>query len=179
MMLTDSGVRTRAASGTVDPVRARVPDRSGYAVQSGVRIYYEVFGDGPTTIVLLPTWAIVHSRTWKMQIPYLSRHFRVVTLDSRGNGRSDRPAHMGAYSEDEIVADVVAVMDATGTKSAVCIGLSMGSGFLLRLATEYPQRVLGAVFAGSAVGIVPVDPPRPAYPFGEVLDEDDGWRKYN
>ena len=179
VVLTDSGVRARAASGTVDPVRARVPDCSGYAVRSGVRIYYEVFGDGPTTIVLLPTWAIVHSRIWKMQIPYLSRHFRVVALDSRGNGRSDRPTHKGAYSEDEIVADVVAVMDATETASAVCIGLSMGSGFLLRLATEHPERVLGAVFVGPAVGIVPVDPPRLELPFGEVFDEDEGWYKYN
>jgi pimeloyl-ACP methyl ester carboxylesterase len=178
-MLSDSGVRTRAASGTVGPVRARVPDRTGYAMQSGVRIYYEVFGDGPTTIVLLPTWAIIHSRTWKMQVPYLSRHFRVVTLDSRGNGRSDRPRHLAAYSEDEIVADIVAVMDATETKSAVCIGLSMGSGFLLRLATEHPERVLGAVFVGPAAGIVPADPSRVTYPFGEVFDEDDGWHKYN
>jgi pimeloyl-ACP methyl ester carboxylesterase/UDP:flavonoid glycosyltransferase YjiC (YdhE family) len=160
-------------------VRARVPDRTGYAVQSGVRIYYEVYGDGPTTIVLLPTWAIVHSRFWKMQIPYLARHFRVVTLDSRGNGRSDRPTHVGAYSEDEIVADVVAVLDATGTGSAVCVGLSMGAGFLLRLATDHPDRVLGAVFAGPAVGIVPPDPARKTYSFTKVFDEDEGWYKYN
>ena len=179
MNLADSGVRARAAGGTVGPVRARVPDRTGYAVQDGVRIYYEVFGDGPTTIVLLPTWAIVHSRAWKMQVPYLSRHFRVVTLDSRGNGRSDRPQHRGAYAEDEIVADIVAVMDATETTSAVCVGLSMGSGFLLRLATDHPDRVSGAVFVGPAVGIVPVDPPRPAYPFDDVFDEDEGWYKYN
>jgi pimeloyl-ACP methyl ester carboxylesterase len=179
MTVTDSGVRTRAARGTVGPVRARVPDRSGYAVQSGVRLYYEVFGDGPTTVMLLPTWAIVHSRTWKMQIPYLSRHFRVVTFDTRGNGRSDRPTHKGAYAESEIVADIVAVLDATETPAAVCIGLSMGSGFLLRLATEHPDRVLGAVFAGPAVGIVDVDPPRDGYPFGEVFEQDEGWYKYN
>jgi pimeloyl-ACP methyl ester carboxylesterase/UDP:flavonoid glycosyltransferase YjiC (YdhE family) len=178
-MLGNPGVHARVARGTVDPVRARVPDRAGYAVQSGVRIYYEVFGDGPTTLVLLPTWAIVHSRTWKMQIPYLSRHFRVVTFDTRGNGRSDRPTHMGAYSEDEIVADVIAVMDATDTDSAVCIGVSMGAGFLLRLATDYPDRVLGGVFVGPAVGIVPVEPPRVAHPFTEVFDEDEGWYKYN
>ena len=43
------------ARGTVDPVRAREPDRAGYAVRSGVRLYYEVHGDGPTTVLLLPT----------------------------------------------------------------------------------------------------------------------------
>jgi pimeloyl-ACP methyl ester carboxylesterase len=179
MSISAAEVRTRATRGTVNPVRARVPDRSGYAVQSGVRLYYEVFGDGPTTIVLLPTWAIVHSRTWKMQVPYLSRHFRVVTFDTRGNGRSDRPTGSGAYSEDEIVADILAVMDATATESAVCVGVSMGCGFLLRLAIDYPERVAGAVFVSPAVGIVAVDPPRTGYPFDEAFDEDEGWYKYN
>ena len=42
-------------------------------------------------MLLLPTWSIIHSRHWKMQIPYLARHCRVVTFDGRGNGRSDRP----------------------------------------------------------------------------------------
>ena len=58
----------------------------------GVRVAYEVFGQGDQTLLLLPPWAIVHSRFWKLQVPYLARHFRVVTFDARGNGRSDRPA---------------------------------------------------------------------------------------
>src|SRR5256885_10465253 len=58
-----TGALTAAsARGTVGPVRAREPDRSGYAVRSGVRLYYEVFGTGATTVLLLPAWAIVHSR---------------------------------------------------------------------------------------------------------------------
>ena len=59
---------------------------------SGVRLYYEVHGDGPTTVLLLPPWSIVHSRIWKLQVPYLARHAQVVVYDGRGNGRSDRPA---------------------------------------------------------------------------------------
>jgi len=50
-------------------MRARLPDRTGDAYREGVRISYEVFGDGPHTIVLMPPWAINHSRTWKAQIP--------------------------------------------------------------------------------------------------------------
>ena len=72
-------------------MKARQPDHTGYAVNDGVRLYYEVHGSGDTTMLLLPTWSIVDKRVWKMQIPYLSRHFRVVTYDPRGNGRSDRP----------------------------------------------------------------------------------------
>jgi hypothetical protein len=66
-------------------MRARQPDRDGYVERDGVRVFYEVFGEGERAIVLLPTWSIVHARHWKAQVPYLSRHFRVVTFDGRGN----------------------------------------------------------------------------------------------
>ena len=56
-----------------------------------MRVSWERYGDGEPTVFLLPTWSIVHSRFWKAQIPYLARHFRVLTFDGRGNGRSDRP----------------------------------------------------------------------------------------
>src|SRR3712207_9014318 len=55
---------------------------------------------------------------------YLSRHFRVVTFDGRGNGRSDRPEGAAAYRNEEYAADALAVLDATGTERAVVVGLS-------------------------------------------------------
>jgi hypothetical protein len=55
-------------------MRARKPDADGYAERNGVKIYYEVFGTGTPTILLLPAWSVGHSRTWKMQVPYLARH---------------------------------------------------------------------------------------------------------
>jgi len=64
--------------------RARYPDSSGYTQRDGVRLYYEVYGSGEPTVFLLPTWSIIHSRHWKMQIPYLARHCRVLTFDGRG-----------------------------------------------------------------------------------------------
>ena len=83
--------------------RARYPDSSGYIKRDGVRLYYEVYGSGGPTVFLLPTWSIIHSRHWKMQIPYLARHCRVLTFDGRGNGRSDRPP--AGYGEDQFAAD--------------------------------------------------------------------------
>ena len=104
-------------------MRARDPDRDGYVERDGVKVAYEVFGDGhEPTIVLMPTWPIVHSRMWKAQVPYLARHHRVVTFDPRGNGRSDRPREPEAYTDDRYVADTIQVMDETGTDRAVLIG---------------------------------------------------------
>ena len=72
-------------------MRARYPDDEGFVECDGVKIGYEVFGSGTPTLLFLPTWTIIHSRFWKLQVPYLARHFRVVTFDGPGNGRSDRP----------------------------------------------------------------------------------------
>src|SRR5919198_5345732 len=127
-------------------MRARYPDQEGFVERDGVRVFYEVFGSGERTILLLPTWSIIHSRHWKAQVPYLARHARVITFDGRGNGRSDRPGNVEAYTEREFAADAVAVMDATGTERAVIVGLSAGVLWGTLLAVEHPERVEGPVF---------------------------------
>src|SRR5438552_7070221 len=140
-------------------MRARYPDQDGYLERDGVKLFFEVFGTGEPTVLLLPTWSIIHSRFWKMQVPYLSRHSRVVTFDGRGNGRSDRPVGPEAYAEPEFAADALAVMDATGTDRAVLVSESMGAHRGLILAADHPHRVAGAVFLC------------PAPPMGGLLPE--------
>jgi len=159
--------------------RARYPDAEGYVERDGVRVFYEVYGSGEPTILLLPTWSLVHSRHWKMQIPYLARHYRVVTFDGRGNGRSDRPQGAEAYSIREFAADTLAVMDATATQRAVVVGVSCATLWGVLLAAEHPERIAGAAFVGPAVPLAPPLPERTVYPFAEPLDTDDGWAKYN
>lgn len=127
-------------------MRARYPDSEGYVARDGVKVFYEVFGDGEPTVLLLPTWSIIHSRHWKMQVPYLARHCRVITFDGRGNGRSDRPLGPEAYAETEFAADALAVMDATETARAVLVSLSAGAQRALIFGVEHPKRTLGAVF---------------------------------
>ncbi len=102
---------------------ARLPDRSGFATApDGVRIAYDIYGSGDPTLVLLPSAPIIHSRQWKGQVHFLSRYYRVVTFDGRGNGRSDRPTDPAAFADDRFVADLEAVIEATGTASAVLVG---------------------------------------------------------
>src|SRR5713226_1388630 len=108
-------------------MRARYPEQDVFVERNGVNIFYEVFGTGEPTVLLLPTWSILHSRFWKAQVPYLARHCRVLTFDGRGNGRSSRPASANAYSDREFAADALAVMDATATGRAVLVSLSLGA----------------------------------------------------
>ena len=161
-------------------MRARQPDRDGYVERDGVKIYYEVFGTGEPTVLLLPTWSIIHSRHWKMQVPYLARHCRVLTFDGRGNGRSDRPTEPAAYTEREFAADAIAVMDATRTERAIIVGFSMGALRGMMLAGDHPERVEAAVFIGPNYpgGGEPL-PERNVYSWHDQLDTDEGWAKHN
>jgi len=167
------------ASGRREQTRARYPDVEGFAERDGVRLHYEVYGQGEPTIVLVPTWQIVHSRVWKAQIPYLARHGRVVTFDARGNGRSDRPIVSEAYAEREMAADIVAVMDATATERAVLVTLSLGAERGLIVAAEHPDRVAGLITIGPSLPIGERLPERPRVPFDAVPGTDEGWAKYN
>jgi pimeloyl-ACP methyl ester carboxylesterase len=162
-----------------EQTRARYPDAEGHVERDGVRVWWERYGNGEPTVFLLPTWSIVHSRHWKAQIPYLARHFRVLTFDGRGNGRSDRPAGAAAYTEREFAADALAVMDATGTGRAVLVGLSCGALWATVLAGDHPDRVAGVITIGPAVGLAPPHPERAVHSFLEPLDTDEGWARYN
>jgi len=165
---------------SADQSRARYPDADGFVERDGVKIFYEVYGDGKATILLLPPWSIVHSRCWKMQIPYLARHYRVITFDPRGNGRSDRPIGPNAYDEREFAADAVAVLDATGSDRAVIVGFSLGAQRSLLLATEHPARVAGVVFIGPAVPLAPTaSRDQWVAGFDQPRDSYHGWGKYN
>jgi pimeloyl-ACP methyl ester carboxylesterase len=163
-----------------EQARATYPHTTGFVERDGVHVFYEVYGSGEPTILLLPTWSIIHSRLWKLQIPYLARRFRVITFDPRGNGRSDRPRSDDAYAETQFAADALAVMDATGTERAVLVSLSMGAQRALLLASDHSERVAGAAFVGPSLALDPSIPGRDSGDtFSDRLDADEGWAKYN
>lgn len=138
----------QAPTAEPEQTRARYPDEEGYIERDGVRVFYEVYGTGDPTILFLPTWSLVPSRVWRMQIPYFARHHRVIVFDPRGNGRTDRPQGADGYAESEFAQDALDILDATGTERAVIVCLSRGAQRALLLAGEHPDRVSGAVFIG-------------------------------
>jgi pimeloyl-ACP methyl ester carboxylesterase/predicted glycosyltransferase len=153
-------------------MRARYPDRSGSVQAQGVPIYWEMHGEGDHTVIFLPTWQIYDSRVWKMQLPYFARHFRVITYDAPGNGRSGRPAT--GYDFDRCASDALAVMDATGTARASLVCFSRGTYPGMIVAAEHPDRVERLVLIGSP-GFSPRRGPEAFQP----LDRYEGWQKFN
>jgi pimeloyl-ACP methyl ester carboxylesterase/predicted glycosyltransferase len=163
-------------------VRALQPDIEGFIERDGVKVGYEVFGSGSPTVLLMPAWSIVSSRIWKAQVPYLARHHRVITIDPRGNGRSDRPLDPDAMADGQFVADAVAVLDATETAKAVLVALSAGNTWALGLAADHPSRVLGWVAIAPAIrglGAPSLERLDLYQRFDERLDAESGWGLYN
>ncbi len=135
-------------------MRAALPVETGRVEVDGIAAGYEVFGEGDRTLLLMPPWAVVHSRIWKLQVPYLARHFRVITWDGPGNGAADRPADAAGYTAELHARLALAILDATATEQAVVVGASMGTNRTLVLAAEHPQRIEGLVFVGPATAFV-------------------------
>ena len=164
-----------------EQTRARYPDREGFVERDGVRVFYEVYGDGEPTILLLPTWSIIHSRFWKAQIPYLARRFRVITFDGRGNGKSDRPPEPEAYAEPEFADDALAVMDATSTEQAVLVSLSRGAerSHAARRRPPRARRRHGVHRAGRCRCRRPRRGQAATEVFSERRDVHSGWEKWN
>lgn len=160
-------------------MRAKLPSKEGYVERSGVKVFYEVYGEGPQTMFFPPPWSIVHSRVYKAQLPYFSERFRCITYDPRGNGRSDRPTDIAAYSLEHYVGDALAVMDATEAGQAILIGLSFGGMLACVLAAHHPDRVKAAILVGTSASIGPGYPYMTPQHFAARPERFEGWDKYN
>ncbi len=112
-------------------------------VSGDVSIRYKDLGDGP--VVILVHGFTGNSENWTALQEDLARTHRVVALDCRGHGLSDKPDDYGLA----MVTDLVGLMDYLAIKHATLVGYSMGAEIVLRTVVEYPDRVDAVVAAGS------------------------------
>jgi pimeloyl-ACP methyl ester carboxylesterase/predicted glycosyltransferase len=124
------------------------PTREGTIDRDGVKLWYAVWGDSGPWLAFAPPFQIVHTGLLKATVPWLSQHFRVLTMDGRGNGRSDRPQGQQHYSFDLYHGDFIAALDAAGVDRTALVGISAAAMTVLRLAGEQPQRVTHVITAG-------------------------------
>jgi pimeloyl-ACP methyl ester carboxylesterase len=119
-------------------------------VRDGVKLYYEVHGDGP--VILLTHGYSATSQMWRGQIATLSAKNKLVTWDMRGHGQSDYPDDQSAYSEEATVADMAALLDHVGTKTAIVGGLSLGGYMSLAFHLKHPERVRALLIIDTGPG---------------------------
>ncbi len=154
----------------------------GRVERDGVGIAYEQVGQGAPALLFLPAWMIAGSGLWAAQRDGLGDRFRCLSFDARGSGRSDRPAEPERYQVSELVADTLAVLDATGAGRAVLVGNSLGGLVAYLTAALHPDRVAGLVLISAGVDLTGDEHAplvRAIATFDEELPDDDGWARYN
>lgn len=118
--------------------------------RDGVRIHYDVYGDGPA--LLLTHGYSSTSQMWHGQIDALAKHHRLVLWDMRGHGRSDYPDDPALYSEAHTVADMAALLDAVGAPRAIVGGLSLGGYMSLAFYRAHLERVRALLIIDTGPG---------------------------
>ncbi|OPZ00686.1 alpha/beta hydrolase [Bradyrhizobium sacchari] len=118
--------------------------------RDGVRIYYEVHGEGPP--LLLTHGYSSTSAMWHGQVDALAKHHKLILWDMRGHGQSDYPDDPAAYSEALTVGDMAAILDAVGATRAVIGGLSLGGYMSLAFYRAYPQRARALLIIDTGPG---------------------------
>ncbi len=116
---------------------------------AGVRIFYEAYGKG-TAVVFLHAGSLNSAAWFHQAMPFAATH-RVVLIDHRGHGRSDKPER--GYTIAQHANDVSKVLQALGIEQAVFVGNSLGGMVALQFNLDYPERVLGNIVISSATGL--------------------------
>ena len=134
-----------------------------FARSSGTRIYYDVLGAAGPHVVLLQGLGL--SSTFWFDLPRrltveAARPCRVVVIDNRGVGRSDRP--WGPYRMGQLADDVAAVLDAAGVARAFVIGISLGGMIAQHVTLRHPGRVSGLGLLATTPGFLHGEFPDPA-----------------
>jgi pimeloyl-ACP methyl ester carboxylesterase/predicted glycosyltransferase len=119
-----------------------------YVERPDAKLFYQTTGTaGPDLFLCPPRQPAVYGRMWKNQIPYLSRYFRVTTMDPRGNGRSDRP--LTGYDFTTQYDDLRAVLDAVVRPPFAFVAFSCAGMLAVRYAIDHPEHVSHLIFVAA------------------------------
>ena len=170
-------VRPRARLGPAD----RSPGASSARDRRGRLAWARLRAPRPQTdVLLMPTGRSSRRGFWKAQVPYLARHFRVVTFDGRGSGASDRPAGARRTPTRSTPPTPSPCWTPTGVDAAVLVSLSCGATWSVHVAAGHPERVLGLSRSRPSCGFRPAAPGAGRARLGRPrTDARRGWAKYN
>jgi pimeloyl-ACP methyl ester carboxylesterase len=148
-----------------------------YAKSGDLNVAYQVVGEGPPDVLLIPGWFSHLALDWEEPAwvrwcERLASFARVVRFDKRGTGMSDRPP--GIPTPDERMEDARAVMDAAGLTAAHVLGWSEGGPLAILLAVAHPDRVQSLMLYGTQATFRRKDD----YPFGESEESEENQDHY-
>ena len=115
---------------------------------NGIELYYEIHGAGKPLILISGLGYSLWQ--WHLMVPFLAKHFQVLTFDNRGVGHSDKPA--GPYSAQMPATDTVALLDVLAIERAIVMGHSMGGFIAQALALDHPQKVEKLILCSTNFG---------------------------
>lgn len=122
------------------------PSKSGYAPVNGIKVYYEVYGEG-RPIVLLHGAFMTIAGNWGELIPQLSKKRKVIAIEFQGHGHT--PFSNRKLSDTTLASDVLGVMDYLKIDSADVLGYSMGGSVAYEFAIQNPKRLRKLVIISS------------------------------
>jgi len=108
-----------------------------YAEVNGVKLCYEINGEGYPLFLIHGFGA--KKESWIAQVPELSKHFKVITVDNRGAGKSERPD--SEYTMEVFADDINALMGHLGIEKANIAGWSLGGMIVQNFILKYPEKV--------------------------------------
>ncbi|MCG3220652.1 MAG: alpha/beta hydrolase [Candidatus Heimdallarchaeota archaeon] len=118
-----------------------------YVDNKGVKIHYIIEGEGPP-IVMLHGGPGSH-KEWSPYIDSLKDKYKLIALDFRGNGESNKPHESEAYLTKEFTSDIIAVLDDLIIEKAHCWGYSLGGHIAFCLSRDYPERFHSFIIGGA------------------------------
>jgi pimeloyl-ACP methyl ester carboxylesterase len=120
-----------------------------YAVNSGVRIHYVVEGSGPPLVLHVGFVGAIEDWYEAGFVAALRQDYRLILLDPRGQGQSDKPHDPGAYTQRERIGDVLAILDTLGIERAHFFGYSLGGRVGFALGAHVPNRLSSLILGGA------------------------------
>jgi len=132
------------------------PNNSGYAPVNGIKVYYEVYGEGKPIILLHGAFYTI-SLNWGQLIPELSKTRKVIAIEMQGHGHT--PYSDRKLDSKTLASDVAGVMDYLKIDSADIAGYSMGGSIAYQFAVQSPKRLRKLIIISSSYkteGFLPI-----------------------
>jgi pimeloyl-ACP methyl ester carboxylesterase len=134
-------------------------------------------GGAAGTVFLVHGFATSRAENWRRLGWYGAferKNYRVVALDLRGHGESDKPHDAAAYGQDNLVGDIVGLMDHLELGRVDLMGYSMGSRLSLQTALQHPDRVTNLMIGGVGDRMLkPMEGPAPTMTMAQAMRADD------